>query len=464
MIYWLFLFNSICQRFLSNSFCLFICSFVFPHHSFGLAFDPSDLQAHPDVYFSSTWLFHKGNLTSSGNTISGKIRRASGPALDTVIDIITGLPSSRYDHGINGILFGDNGELYFAMGSNTNGGVNDGKLSEYILKESFLSASINVAYVSHPDFNGTITWSEPQDGNMIAKGIDIFAPGMRNPYGIMLHTNGNLYGTDNGPNKEFGSMSIGCNGEKKADESREDEINLIKKGRYYGSPNLKRAQYFNDPRQCVWRGPEQPDSDSHTSPILVHSSSIDGIMEFHGNHFGGLLRYNLIYTHYQRENNIFRGILTEDGQSILPGLEKQGVPLNIGRTGLDITQAPNGNLIEVSYGKNQVNYYMPSEEATTTLIVKTCWPYRGPSSGGSLLSIYGVNLNSRSPLVIVTVGGTSCPTTFVSETRVDCILPGGIGTVDIVLSNGASTSTFERGYRYITGTLPTGFVLPVYSG
>jgi glucose/arabinose dehydrogenase len=38
-------------------------------------------------------------------------------------DIITGLPISDHDHGINAIEFGDEGELYINVGSNTNGGI-----------------------------------------------------------------------------------------------------------------------------------------------------------------------------------------------------------------------------------------------------------------------------------------------------------------------------------------------------
>ena len=53
-------------------------------------------------------------------------------------------------------------------------------------------------YLSHPDFNSTIKWSALDDGNMIATGIDVYAYGLRNPFGLMLHLNGNLYGTDNG--------------------------------------------------------------------------------------------------------------------------------------------------------------------------------------------------------------------------------------------------------------------------
>ena len=62
-------------------------------------------------------------MSSSGSTINGRIRRASGPNLETITDIITGLPVSDHDRGLNLLEFGDNGELYFVSGSHTNGGI-----------------------------------------------------------------------------------------------------------------------------------------------------------------------------------------------------------------------------------------------------------------------------------------------------------------------------------------------------
>jgi len=77
----------------------------------GLAFDPMGTadDVDPWVYFSASDLFHGGSLSSSGNAINGKIMRARGANLDTVEEIITGLPVADMDHAVNGIEFGDNG-------------------------------------------------------------------------------------------------------------------------------------------------------------------------------------------------------------------------------------------------------------------------------------------------------------------------------------------------------------------
>jgi hypothetical protein len=85
-------------------------------HSLGIAFDPLDDKPDPDVYFTFNPFFHKGTLSSSGMTIGGRVRMASGPSLQTLTDIIIGLPVSDLDHGLNAIEFGDNGELFMTSG------------------------------------------------------------------------------------------------------------------------------------------------------------------------------------------------------------------------------------------------------------------------------------------------------------------------------------------------------------
>jgi hypothetical protein len=85
-------------------------------YSLGLAFDPTDTKSNPDVYFNSQKFFHEGNMSTSGGGINGRIMRASGAALDTVVTIISGLPVSDLDHGMNQMMFGDNGELYWNHG------------------------------------------------------------------------------------------------------------------------------------------------------------------------------------------------------------------------------------------------------------------------------------------------------------------------------------------------------------
>ena len=76
----------------------------------GIAFDPMELNTElPSVYIAHCMHFHQGVASSSGKSINGRISRIFGSNLDQIEDIITGLPTSDHDHGINAIEFGNHG-------------------------------------------------------------------------------------------------------------------------------------------------------------------------------------------------------------------------------------------------------------------------------------------------------------------------------------------------------------------
>lgn len=66
----------------------------------GITFDPMDTSENPNVYFASSFLFHGEWRSSSGEAINGRVSMASGPNLETVTDIVTGIPVSDHDHGM----------------------------------------------------------------------------------------------------------------------------------------------------------------------------------------------------------------------------------------------------------------------------------------------------------------------------------------------------------------------------
>jgi glucose/arabinose dehydrogenase len=412
----------------------------------GLTFDPMQTSQNPSVYVSHSYVFHGDPNSSSGDAINGKVSKVSGANLDTIVDVISGLPVSDHDHGVNGLEFGDAGELYIQIGGNTNAGVPGRLSSTRLQKDNVLSAATLVAYLADPNFNGTLTYDADDDGNLNpGYGVEVFAAGSRNPYDIVLHSNGYLYGTDNGPNFNLGDRSTGCTpGEELSDIEEPDKINLIRKGAYYGFANRKRGA--TDPRQCVWHSAYESSTDNHTAPIVLAPSSADGIIEFQTDHFDGQLRGNLIYSMYKK--GLFRVILTADGTGVVP---QSDPPIElVGNNGLDVTQAPDGRLVDARYMTGEVFYYQPVEAETSKMIVKGVFPRRGGEAGGSNLSIYGVNFSNNS--LAVTLGDSDCPVVAVQATKIVCTLPGGSGTVNITVSTATQTSTFQRGYRYISGT------------
>ena len=431
----------------------------------GLAFDPTD----PDptrIYFVSNYFFHGDWKSTSGLSVNARISTARGAALEEVTDIITGLPVADLDHGIMAIEFGDYGELYIGSGSNTNGGIPGPLTSKSLQKDSILSSAILVAYVNKPGFNGTITYDADDNGNQVGAlgDVEVFAPGFRNPFGMVYHSNGLLYVTDNGPNVGYGKMAMGCDGKTIPDVEEEDRLHIVEKGKYYGQPNLKRA--VTDPRQCVWRTATEArtSTNGYTAPIGRPLSSTTGVLEFHSNHFDGQLRYSLITALYQ--GGLYRTVLSTDGRSVLP--ESNPPVLLTGDGTLDITQGPDGSLFDTRYNAHNVFVYKPFDFFVPSIpTIYTVFPRRGIISGGNLLTIYGVNLWTSSSTTKILMDGNECKISSTpaapSSKKIQCVIPPsrlvvGHITVDVVATVSSTnptaapvTTTFEKGYRYITG-------------
>ena len=248
-----------------------------------------------------------------------------------------------------------------------------------------------------------------------------------------------------------GDMKIGCSpSDLLNDQQREDKLVHIMANKYYGHPNPKRVVDQNDPRQCVWRNPTEPTSINYQAPIGVVQSAATGIIEYQADHFNKQLRGNLIHVKYK--GALLRTVLSSDGlsanQLTIPGLTL------LGRSGLDVTQAPNGNLIEVRYPSSSIFVSRPIESATSIIRVSSVFPYRGGLAGGTPLRIFGMNFGAAPPTV--TVGAFNCPvdTSTITSTEIRCTLPGNPpGLVDIVVTSATTGAyTFQKGYRYITGT------------
>jgi glucose/arabinose dehydrogenase len=402
----------------------------------GMAFDPMDTSPNPSLYVTHSTLFHK-KLVS----YNGKVSRVNGEKLDAIEHVVTGLPVSDLDHSVNGLEFGDNGELYIQVGGNTNAGVPGDLSSSDLMEDAIFSSAMLVAHLSRLGYGGTVEYNDTGD-QISGFDVEIFATGQRNSFDITLHSNDHLYATDNGPNFGFGQTSINCSGTSEKDLSAGDELNLIVKGGYYGQANRKRGE--SDPRQCRWRSVSEPSDEDYTAPLLVLPSSTNGIIEFQTDHFGGKLRGHLIAGRYK--GGLYDITLTSDRESAA-----RGASLLIDQGGIGVTQGPDGTLFVASYDAGEVLFHAPNEPSSLNLEVKSAFPRHGPQMGGSLLSVYGKNLDNVG--VTVTVGGQDCPISgSPSASKITCTLPSGSGTVDIVLATDTQVNILAGGYRYISGS------------
>ena len=344
--------------------------------------------------------------------------------------------------------------MYITVGSNTNAGI-PGELSrDKLMTENYFSGAMLIAHVGKPNFNGFITYDAKNNGNPVngfgPNGVEIFASGLRNSFGVVMHSNGKLYATENGPNPGFGNMATGCKpGQFIPDEYGDDELNLIVRGAYYGHPNHKRAE--TDPRQCVWRASDDPNTKTFTPPLMSLQSSTNSVIEYDANYFNGEMRHNLVVSKY--EDELYRIILAPDGNSVIPS----SIPaIEIGgNNGLAVAQAPNGNLIDVRFDSSDLFVYKPVEPSTTQFMIYSVFPRRGGLVGGSTISIYGVNFDG--PTVKVLIGTSTCSSPIVNteNTIIRCTLPPSttVGLKDIVVeTSSGSRKTLSLAYKYIRGT------------
>ncbi|WP_207493801.1 PQQ-dependent sugar dehydrogenase [Aridibaculum aurantiacum] len=245
-------------------------------------------------------LWHKGRLYVSHK---GKISAVGNDG--AVVDLVTGLPSHG-DHFNNEMSVGPDGKIYFGQGTATNSGVvgldnaypyvwlllhpdvhdvpaRDMRLS----RESFLTPQPNnvlarqgrlisfgrdVSYAVSSVFNrskntsmlvrtrayqpfgeksrdvkgqvkasGTILRMNP-DGS----GLEVYAWGLRNPYGVQWGPDGQLYVTDNAYD-ERGSRPIA---------NAKDNIFQVKQGGFYGFPDFSSGIPVTAPQFRSARGPK----------------------------------------------------------------------------------------------------------------------------------------------------------------------------------------------------------------
>ena len=163
---------------------------------------------------------------------------------------------------------------------------------------------------------------------------------------------------------------------------------------------------------------------------------------------------------------LYRTILSADGRSVLP--ESDPPVLLSGENTLDIVQGPDGTLFDTRYLSNAVYYYKPFifGSSGTSPIIYSVHPRRGTITGGTVVTIYGINLFTTSTTTTILLGGIDCPigalSTQATSKKIYCTTPSStkVTTVNITVTVGKdgttvpddkNSATFKNGYRYITG-------------
>ncbi|HEX2029454.1 MAG TPA: PQQ-dependent sugar dehydrogenase, partial [Nitriliruptorales bacterium] len=284
----------------------------------GITVDPASTPSNVVL-----WVAHSNASLDNGQVNSSMVTRLSGSGFTTRQDVITGLPRALANHAINSIHFGPDGRLYIAQGGNTGAGAPNTANTEFGDRpEQPLSAALLVADVKAPGFEGSCatplnTFGVPQTCD-----VAVYASGLRNTYDFVFHSNGNMYGPDNGlgvTGTYPPSPTPPCTGLADANlhnpGPQPDDLHLIEAGRYYGHPNPYRNEcVFKDGR---WQGVAAPPT--YTPPIydLGNNRSANGTIEYTGDAFCGGLRNEILITNYSVGDNITRIRLSADGRSVV---------------------------------------------------------------------------------------------------------------------------------------------------
>ncbi|MEM8873799.1 MAG: malectin domain-containing carbohydrate-binding protein [Planctomycetota bacterium] len=312
------------------------------------------------------------------DTNSGVLSRLTWTGTEWVkLDLVNGLPRSKENHTGNGLVFSQaENALYIGYGGNTNAGApsaNFELLPEFALSAAVLRIDLtaigettyNLPTLDDEDRPGVNDEHDPFGGNegknqaVIVPGgpVQVYAPGFRNPYDLVLTRNGNLYVVDNGANADWGAAPLDSNGnittaatagdatnaQSEPGQTWQDGLHLITGEGYYGGhanpTRANRANTFNDsnPQSPVPAGFENP-VEGHFLPsgqngsLWENPASTNGLTEYTGNNFGGALDGDLLAVAF--DNTVWHIPLSPDGQ-----LDGTPAPLfqNVGIVPLDVT-------------------------------------------------------------------------------------------------------------------------------
>jgi glucose/arabinose dehydrogenase len=280
-------------------------------------------------------------------------------------NLVRGLPRSEEVHATNGLALDPSTHtLYVAQGGNTNMGAPSdsfGGLAEYALSAAILSVdlralgtgSYDLPTLNDPTRAGDPDAHDPFGGNdglnqatVVPGGpVQVYSPGYRNPYDLLMARNGNLYGTDNGANAGVGGLPVGegtpgcTNDPVEGGISGADNLHLIEAGDYGGHPDPTRANRSNtfggrspvpsdDPAQCDWLLPGPARGSLATFP-----ESTDGIAQYTATDFSGAMTGDLLLTTLG-DNLVYRVEMNAAGDAVVSATSLFS---NVGKKPLDVT-------------------------------------------------------------------------------------------------------------------------------
>jgi hypothetical protein len=183
--------------------------------------------------------------------------------------------------------------------------------------------------------------------------VQVYSPGFRNPYDVLVTSTGKLFSIDNGGNSGWGDVPVGegpggtcTNGVKEPGTTERDSLHAISGPGYYGGhPNPTRgntANKFNSsiPQspvsagnaiECDFRSAGDVNGAGKDEASLVSfGSSTNGLAEYTASNFGNAMKGNLIAASY--DNSVQRLVLNG-----VTSATKSALASSVGSAPLDVT-------------------------------------------------------------------------------------------------------------------------------
>ncbi|MCB0062313.1 MAG: PQQ-dependent sugar dehydrogenase, partial [Caldilineaceae bacterium] len=327
--------------------------------------------ANPVLYVSSSdprTFVTQNPASSSIDTNSGIISRLrwNGTTWDKV-DLVRGLSRSKENHSVNGMtLDKSTNTLYLMVGGNTNMGAPStsfAALPEYALSAALLMIDLDaigdttydLPTLDDEDRAGVNDANDPFGGNAgknqaildPAGPVQVYAPGWRNAYDIVLHSSGKLYTVDNGSNIGWGNSPTDCTNTLRDNGSDDTDVlqYISGQGYYGGHPNPTRGNVANT---FNTGNPQSPVPSANTvectyipsgdesGALTTYSSSTNGLVEYTASNFSGALQGNLLAASYS--GHIWRMQLNATGDGL--AAPKELLLANFDTHALDVTAQP----------------------------------------------------------------------------------------------------------------------------
>lgn len=333
----------------------------------GMVFDPKSTKTNPIL-----WVSHGINLLEGAPNWSGKISKLTGRNLETYAGVIYNLPRSGRDHLTNQPVFGPDGLLYVAVGSQTAQGGADSQWG--LREETRLSAAIlqiNPAKITTELNVKTQDAGGPYNPYKKGNPVRLYATGVRNAYDLLWTRDGKLFAPTNGSAKGGNSPAGGGAPALSNIPTQNDPLYDIVEGGYYGHPNTARGEF-------VLNGGNPTSGKDHAEitqyPVgtqpnpnyqgvaydFGRNASPNGVIEFSSSNkvFGGALNGKILVAQYSAGDNII--VLSRDANGNVSKGEIGFAGLTQFVDPLDLVQDPNTGYVYVAeYGAARITLLTP---------------------------------------------------------------------------------------------------------